>query len=283
MRRPTTAMSDYRASYVPNVALMFQRIHDTATKRINTLDYLKKAHEGRTYWFNTLFFNRSDLAKLPYFESQKLARRATNFFMLGNSIPAVLDPNAENLVDYLRVMNALFVEFESFQAYHPPEGSTSSALPRVRMGQVFRRVTSGPSKGGRRASDMGGFSSYISDSTDNLSLSTPPPQLPGSERELLPGEDYNYLLTPSLPFEPDYFETFITLCDVVTDCYKTMQGLVKSPATVEPGAAELFQKVDGRVRKLLIAGMVKDFEVASRQGARSEMAGVGKVVLSGLM
>jgi hypothetical protein len=29
--------------------------------------------------------------------------------------------------------------------------------------------------------------------------------------DLHPGEEYTYLLTPSLPFEPDFFETFATL------------------------------------------------------------------------
>ncbi|ODA77677.1 hypothetical protein RJ55_06279 [Drechmeria coniospora] len=32
-----------------------------------------------------------------------------------------------------------------------------------------------------------------------------------AESELFPGEEYTYLLTPSLPFEPDFFETFATL------------------------------------------------------------------------
>ena len=50
-----------------------------------------------------------------------------------------------------------------------------------------------------------------------------------------------------------------------------------------PGLGELFAKADARVRKVIVAGVVHEFEDASRQGAKSEMAGVGKVVLGGLI
>lgn len=285
--RPPTATQEsdkptlQRTNTAPGI--VFTRILDLATKRISTLDYLKKAHDGRTYWLNTLFFNRNDLGKLPYFEQQKLTRRAMNYFMLGNSIPAVLDPNANNVVEYLRTFNALLVEFEAYQNLHPPEGSTSSALPRVQVPQIFKRPARSGAGKARRGSGVEG-----------LRLSTPQedvfspsvsyaPSFPGHERELLPGEDYAYLLTPWLPFDPDYFETFATLCDVLIDCYTTVLGLVTSPEMAAPAIADLFMKADMRVKKLLVNSLVRDFEQSSKQGLRAEMSGVGKVVLGGLM
>ena len=105
----------------------------------------------------------------------------------------------------------------------------------------------------------------------------------GSDRELLPGEEYQFLLTPSVPFDPDYFETFATLCDVFIDCYTNVIDLLGSPEACVPPVGDLFAKNDARVRKILVAGVIRDFEDATKQGVRSEMAGVGKVVLGGLM
>ncbi|KAL2051556.1 hypothetical protein ABVK25_008218 [Lepraria finkii] len=104
-----------------------------------------------------------------------------------------------------------------------------------------------------------------------------------SEQELLPGEEYTYMLTPSLPFDPDFFETFATLCDVLIDCYTRILGLISSPAMCAPGTGELFAKADARLRKVIVSGIVKEFEDASRAGAKAEFAGLGKVVLGGLM
>ena len=38
-----------------------------------------------------------------------------------------------------------------------------------------------------------------------------------------------------------------------------------------------------KIRKIIVQGVVKEFEESSRSGVKSEVAGVGKVVLGGLM
>jgi hypothetical protein len=101
--------------------------------------------------------------------------------------------------------------------------------------------------------------------------------------DLLPGEEYSYLLTPSLPFDPDFFETFATLCDVLIDCYTRLVTLVSSPALCTAIIGEMFAKADAKLRKVMIAGVVREFEDASRSCAKSEIAGVGRVVLGGLL
>jgi hypothetical protein len=105
----------------------------------------------------------------------------------------------------------------------------------------------------------------------------------GSESDLLPGEEYTYLLTPSLPFEPDFFETFATLCDVLIDAYTRLLGLLPTPRECSTPVAELFAKCDGKIRKIIISGVVKEFEDQSRQQAKQELAGISRVVLGGLM
>ena len=104
-----------------------------------------------------------------------------------------------------------------------------------------------------------------------------------SESDLLPGEEYHFLLTPSLPFEPDYFETFATLCDVLIDVYSRFLQLVPTPRECSPAMADIFTKADAKVRKILVQGIVKEFEDTSRASVKTEVASIGKVVLSGLM
>ncbi|RYP35558.1 hypothetical protein DL768_010992 [Monosporascus sp. mg162] len=287
---------------------VYQHIHELANKRISTLDYLRKAHEGRIYWFNTLLFDKPDLARMPYFDNRKLARRATNYLLLGLSLPPVIDLNSSTPLELLRSLNTLLTEFESYQQIHTENGTSTSTLSRARLPQMFRR---GPGGKGRRQSGAGagGDTGYGEGGPDDGSShhhagsggggGTGGGQqqqqnqqhnvisfgLGAESGDLLPGEEYTHLLTPNLPFDPDFFETFATLCDVLIDCYARLMTLLPSPrdCAVQPGVAELFAKADAKVRKLLVQGVVREFEDASRAGVRTEVTSVSKVVLGGLM
>ena len=253
----------------------------------------KCRHEGRVYWYNTLLFNKSDLGKMPYFDAKRLARRATNYLLLGLSLPTILDLNNSNALEYLRALNALLSEFESYQQVHPIDGPSASSLSRARIPQMFKRATHAAGTKGRRASSAQdiGLPISSSDPADLKSMANGGPatapstaaSFPVSEQDLLPGEEYTHLLTPSLPFDPDYFETFATLCDVLIDCYTRIMNLIPSPSMCAPGVGEIFAKADARLRKIIVNGIIKEFEEASRSGARAEIAGVGKVVLGGLV
>ena len=229
---------------------------------------------------------------MPYFEPKKLARRATNYLLLGLSIPAVLDMNASNPLEYLRTLNALLAEFESYQQVHPPDGYSSSSLSRARIPQMFKRAAHGAGTKGRRTSSATeiGFPMSTSDPADLKSMAgsmasvgSTTNSLLANEQELLPGEEYAHLLTPSLPFDPDFFETFATLCEVLIDCYTRIMALVPTPAMCVPGVGDIFAKADSRLRKVIVSGIVKEFEDASRSGAKVELAGVSRVVLGGLV
>lgn len=224
---------------------------------------------------------------MPSFDSRRLARRATNYLLLGLSIPAALDPNGWNPTEFLRTLNNLLTEFEAFQQIHPPDGSS---LSRGRFPQMFKRATTSGGGKTRRASSVADIGLPMgvdhSDSNGSVSaggVSSSSTSFPTPENDLLPGEEYALLLTPSLPFDPDFFETFATLCDVLIDCYTKLLSLVASPRDCNPTVAEMFTKADGRVRKIIVQGAVKEFEDSSRSGAKSEVAGVAKVVLGGLL
>ncbi|OIW23719.1 hypothetical protein CONLIGDRAFT_141293 [Coniochaeta ligniaria NRRL 30616] len=287
-------------------SMVHQHIQETANKRISTLDYLRKAHEGRVYWFNTLLFDKPDLARMPYFSNpSKLARRATNYLLLGLSLPAVIDLNSSTASDFLRSLNTLLSEFDAFQALHPDSGSSSSgSLSRARLPQMFKRATAGATgKGRRSSSSAANTDGYALDQTDSndgggydygggYGAMGQQGQGQGSvisfahseaNADLLPGEEYTHLLTPSLPFDPDFFETFATLCDVLIDCYTRLLSLVVAPRDCGGAVGELFAKADAKVRKILVQGVVKEFEDSSRAGIKTEVANVGRVVLGGLM
>ncbi|KAG5919013.1 hypothetical protein E4U61_001237 [Claviceps capensis] len=314
-------------------SVIYQQITEVASKRISTLDYLRKAyvpflsvfvmdekenslsayhthhalfnpyktiktnssshpnrHEGRVYWFNTYLFERPDLARMSSFEPRKLARKATNYLLLGLSIPTINDLYSSTPSEFLRCLNALLSEFDSFQQIHGD--SSTAALARARLPTMFRRP-GGKSRRSTSAADM-----HLDDSH-----SFPQPGLGGtigsggaaatsapsvmnfaaSESDLLPGEEYTYLLTPALPFEPDFFETFATLCDVLIDCYSRFLALMQSPRECSAPVAELFTKADSKLRKIIVQGIVKEFEEHGRSHVKTEVASIGKVVLGGLM
>ncbi|KAK6950673.1 hypothetical protein Daesc_007198 [Daldinia eschscholtzii] len=266
---------------------LHQHIHEVANKRISTLDYLRKAHEGRIYWFNTLLFDKPDLARMPYFDSRKLAYRATNYLLLGLSLPAVMDLNSGTPLEFLRSLNTLLAEFESYQQIHTENGVNTSSLSRARIPNMFRR---GPGGRGRRQS--GATDLYTDASNNGLASGSAVNSMPtnvinfglgGEGNDLVPGEEYTHLLTPNLPFDPDFFETFATLCDVLIDCYSRLMSLLPTPKDCTPIIAELFTKADAKVRKIIIQGVVKEFEDSSRTGLKQELASVGKVVLGGLI
>ena len=288
--QPTSSLPPASTGGVQNPSIVYQQIHDVSSKRISTLDYLRKAHEGRVYWFNTLLFSKSDLAKIPFFEPKRLARRATNYLLLGLSLPSILDLNSSNPLECLRALNALLVEFESYQQIRPPEGGSASSLSRARLPQMFKRATHASTKGRRTSSATDiGLPMNTSDPTDLKTMTngatagSTASSFPANEQDLLPGEEYTHLLTPSLPFDPDFFETFATLCEVLIDCYSRIINLIPSPSMCAPGTGEIFAKADAKLRKIIVSGIIKEFEEESRKGAKSEFVGLGKVVLGGMM
>lgn len=327
----------------PSTTALYTHIQELANKRIATLDYLRKAHEGRTFWFNTVQFSESDISKLPSYTPSRLARRAVNYMLLGMSIPTILDlhpqPHPQSTAatsaavaqDYLRSLNTLLTEFESFQQLHPPDGSTASSLSRARIPQMFKRAatTSRPRKSSGPVSDIGlpmfsqtssppnhpeaghhisqpSIDTTTSGNTFASSASTlvtpspsgplpsssfpstsaipPPAPIDAPNSTLLPNEGpYTHLQTPPLPFTPDFFTVFATLCDVLIDMYQRLLQILTGPTACTPIISDLFTKVDGRIRKVVVSAIVREFESASRDNAKKEMIGVQKVVLGGLM
>ncbi|KAJ9619517.1 hypothetical protein H2203_008295 [Taxawa tesnikishii (nom. ined.)] len=224
-----------------------------------TLDYLRKLHEGHIFYFSTLSYTPASLSHLPSMQPSKLGRRATNYFILGTSIPPLLDLNSGNPLDYLRAFAALLAEFDTYQQLN--ESGASAGLTRNRMGAMFNRGMRGVK--GRRSSAA--TDSLLAD-LGSLNASTSAfPSVPGQAGEA--GQDFLYLQTPSLPFDPDFSTSFATLADILVDAYAGILQLLPSPERCVPAVAEAFAKADKAVRKILIQGLMKEFE----DGARKEI------------
>lgn len=257
--------------------------------------------------------------------------------ILGMSIPAVIDvhppphptnTNAQNAAiaqEYLRGLNSLFVEFDTYQQMHPPDGSTASSLSRARIPQMFKRSSTRPRKSSgaigaeltqtisapampepgsshtHQTSLDGGYSNS-GFSSSSAQLPAPNASAPGAANfsaasafplpgphdapnsTLNPNEGtYTYLITPPLPFAPDFYTVFATLCEVLIDIYQRLLQLLSSPETCTQSLSEMFTKVDARIRKVMVGGILKEFETSSRDNAKKELMSVQKVVLGGLM
>ena len=311
-------------------------------------------HEGKLFWFNTVHFSKRDLDKFNSHMPNRLSRRATNYFLLGLSIPAALDvhqtphPGSSAqaslaiAVEFLKSLNTLLTEFENYQERHPTDGSHVGSLSRARLPSMFKRTgtTSRPRKSSSAplaeigaqisppavpdtphhqlqhhhaahpsidtttSTAVGSFSSATTTTnpvntsftsnngglpanTQHFSATAtfPPPGPPDAPNSsLLPNEaPYTHLLTPPLPFAPDFYTVFATLCDVLIDTYQRLLQMINGPNACNATVADLFSKADAKIRKLMVGGIIKDFELASREKAKQELAGVQKVVLGGLM
>jgi hypothetical protein len=280
------------------------------------------------YWFNTLQFTRPELLRFPCYAPARLARRAHSYLLLGFSLPLVLDLGTHATpAEYLRALHALLAEFDQYQAAHPPEGTSSTgSLSRARIPQMFKRAVAAGSGAGksRRLTDAGlgpgagagapsaaagdgaagggailgamgaagggqvggGAGAAGAGSFGHGHHGAGPAAFPAEP--LLPSEQYAHLLTPALPFDPDFFETFATLCDVLIDCYARVTQLVDAPDACAPvggsgSVGELFAKADAKLRKVIVSGIMREFEERCRDGIKGEIAGIGKVALGGLM
>ncbi|CAN9341759.1 unnamed protein product [Alternaria alternata] len=296
-----------------NPNLIFQHIHELASKRISTLDYLRKAYAESTGSTRSSSPKQTSRASPPSPRATKPAAQPTTSSS-ASPLPTILDLNANSPSDYLKALNALLIEFEQYQSIHPADGSTPSTLSRARLPQMFKRANMGMSmtmgsKGRRSSSANGDFpmltpsNSFSGSETSGAgggvgggsglsgsnvdSFSSPPT---ADHDSLLPNESYTHLQTPSLPFDPDFFSTFATLCDVLIDCYTKILSMLSTPESVASAGGgqpslvgDLFNKADARVRKIILAGVVREFEDSCRAGLKSEVGGVGKVVLGGLM
>jgi hypothetical protein len=133
---------------------------------------------------------------------------------------------------------------------------------------------------GAQGSGMGQSAGLANSSSSAISSSA---TLAPRDSDLLPGEEYQYLQACHVSFPLDFFETFTAMCDTLIDFYVLLLKMVAGPEKCGPGLGEMFTKADGKMRKLVLVGVVKDLEEGARQVVRSQTAGLGRLIMEGLM
>ncbi|TKA79876.1 hypothetical protein B0A55_03667 [Friedmanniomyces simplex] len=268
---------------------IYQSIRKTSAKRMATVDYLRKVHEGNIFYFSTLHYTPSSLhTTISSLHLHKLGRRAANYLALGYSLPLLFDLHSGSPLEYLKALTALLQEFETYSGLDSGSGS----LSRAKVGQMFK---TGMGLGNRSGMRSGRRTSAVTDSiafdvskAGLLNLPGHPGADGGSSPSEAPspimsGHDFHHLLTPHLPFDPDFNTTFATLCDTLIDMYANLLSIIPSPDACTPIVGEAFAKADKAVRKILVANVMREFEDGTRQGVKTEVAGLGRLVLGGLL
>ena len=287
---PTINGAPLPPTSVPSTAgnpnAIYQAIQETAAKRMATIDYIRKVHDGNIFYFNTLHYTSQSLhSSIPSLQNHKLGRRATGYLVLGYSLPVLLDMNSGSPMEYLKALTSLLAEFETYQNLSGYDASSGSSLSRARVGQMFK---SGMGLGSRSGMRSGRRSSAA---TDSIALDASkanfgfPSADTGSAHDVPSplGHDFQFLLTPHLPFEPDFNTTFATLCDTLIDTYGNLLSLISTPEMCTPAVGEIFSKADKAVRKILVSNVMREMEDSTKYGAKAEVAGLGKLVLGPLI
>ena len=68
---------------------------------------------------------------------------------------------------------------------------------------------------------------------------------------------------------------------MLIDCYTRFLALVPTSREVSIPSQSSSPRADAKVRRIIVQGAVKEFEDHSRASNKSEVAGVGRVVLGG--
>ncbi|CAH7667625.1 hypothetical protein BY996DRAFT_449130 [Phakopsora pachyrhizi] len=173
-----------------NLANSVESLINLAQKRITTFVYLKKVHEGKVHWFNTILLTRSDLEK--WLDHSRMVRRTTRFSVLGMSLSSMLD--IMTLQDFLRGLISLLNEYESI-----PEDHFKPKMVNLSKG-IFKQSSKTQRKSTGTTSD---YSISLQDSNDQ-----------------------SLLYSPNIPFELDYFEVWITLCDLLVEVYQKIINFI---------------------------------------------------------
>lgn len=262
---------------------VFRQIHETSAKRMATIEYMRRAYEGHFFFFNTLHYTPQAVSHLPSMQTHKLGRRAANYLALGYSLPALLDLYSKSPQEYLKAFSALMQEFDRYQELSGADGSGSA---RGRMGQMFKSSMGLGTRSakGRRSSTATDALSIAESDFSAASSNTSGGARTDSYSPVQAGDHhFQHLLTPHLPFDPDFSTTFATLCDALLDSYTNLISMVPSPEVCAPAVGEAFAKADKSVRKILVSNVMREFEDNTRTGVKGEVAGLSRLVLGGLM
>lgn len=291
-RRPTDQFATNAASGATNAyhpgqspQSIHNNIHETSNKRMATLEYMRTVYEGDVYHLSTVSHSQAQLGSLPSMHGARIGRRATNYLVLGAPLSSLLETYGNNPLEYLKALNSLLNEYETYCSLSTD--SATGSMRSGRMGQMFKsgmRNVKSRRTSGAADSIMSSDASMTNGSSLTLSaLSNSPDSVPPTPTVNSFGHDFQYLSTPNLPFDPDFNTTLGTLIDVLISAYRDLLTLLPQPENCTPAIGDAYQKADKAMRKTLMSGMVTELGDSARKETKSEIGGLGKMVLSNLV
>ncbi|CAO3657963.1 unnamed protein product [Umbelopsis vinacea] len=180
--------SSFTSSGINSQTNLYEFLSELVYKRIATINYLRRTHEGTTHWFNTVLLSREDLTSM--YQNSKMIGRTLKFFTLGVSLGPILDKN------------------------------------------IFRKTKSKEDH------------SYIDDG------------------------GYTHLITPNVPFELDYIQTFFTLFDLLAEAYHKL--LVGTESLCTQTFCEQVLKCDSKLKKI-VSMITKELDTLARNAIKEEL------------
>ncbi|KAJ9479142.1 hypothetical protein PHBOTO_002641 [Pseudozyma hubeiensis] len=182
------------------------QLRETFTRRIRSLAYLKRSLRGQTTWFSTIQLDPDELAS--YFDNDRMHKRTLRYSLLGLSLSSILE--FSNPSDLARAIVSLLNELESYTddsivALTSGAGAANFGGQRPKMRSFF--------KTGKQTLKRSTVAQAISEFGTMDSGMGPASTLAGNS------EQSSYLMAPNIPFQLDFFQTFFTLCDILTEVY----------------------------------------------------------------
>uniref|UniRef100_V5E5U3 Uncharacterized protein n=1 Tax=Kalmanozyma brasiliensis (strain GHG001) TaxID=1365824 RepID=V5E5U3_KALBG len=197
-------------------------LRDLFHRRIRSLVHLKRSLQGQRTWHSTVQLQPPDLATA--FDNDRMHRRTLRYSLLGFSLSSILD--ISNPADMARAIISLINELDSYTddniiALTSGTGAANFGTQRPKMRNLF--------KSGKQALKRSAAAQAISEFGTDSNV--------GSTSAGANSEQASYLMAPNIPFQLDFFQTFFTLCDLLTEVYYKMISFLPRDAATD-GAGE---------------------------------------------
>lgn len=204
----------------PNTSLSgTDHLRDIFNKRIRSLVYLKRSLQGQRPWLSTVQLDSNELASA--FDNDRMHKRTLRYSLLGLSLSSILE--IANPSDMARAIVSLINELDSYTddnivALTSGTGAANFGTQRPRMRSFFKsgKQTLKRSTAAQAISEFGAMDSNVGPASTFTATSS--------------SEQSSYMMAPNIPFQLDFFQTFCTLCDMLTEIYYKMLSFLPKEA-----------------------------------------------------
>lgn len=193
-------------------------LRDLFNKRIRSLFQLKCSLQGQRTWLQTVQLDPAELAAA--FDNDRMHKRTLRYSLLGLSLSSILEMS--NPSDMARAIVSLINELDSYTddnivSLTSGSGAASFGAQRPKMRSFFKtgKQTLKRSTAAQAISEFGAMDSSM-----------------GPASTLAANEQNSYLMAPNIPFQLDFFHTFFTLCDMLTEIYYKMLSFLPRDVSV---------------------------------------------------